>query len=76
MDYLINSCVSRIGQQLFGLIYTALPSGIKNEGAKKKKKKKRKPKLFMMLHSSKEKKKTSNRFSIVHALILIIIQHV
>lgn len=26
MDYLINSCVSRIGQQLFGLIYTALAS--------------------------------------------------
>lgn len=33
MDYLINSCVSRIGQQLFGLICTAFPSGVKNEGA-------------------------------------------
>lgn len=33
MEYLINSCVSRIGQQLFGLICTAFPSGVKNEGA-------------------------------------------
>lgn len=38
MDYLINSCVSRIGQQLFGLIYTALPSAVKNEGMEKKNK--------------------------------------
>ncbi|KAF3691818.1 hypothetical protein EXN66_Car007493 [Channa argus] len=36
MDYLINSCVSRIGQLLFGLIYTALPSAVPNEGVKKK----------------------------------------
>ena len=33
MDYLINSCVSRIGQQHFGLICSALPSGAKHEGA-------------------------------------------
>lgn len=52
MDSLINSCVSRIGQHLFGLIYTALPSGVKNEGPKKLKQ----PKLFIMLHSYKNQK--------------------
>lgn len=57
MDYLINSCVSRIGQQLFGLIYTALPSGIKNEGAKKKRKRKKKAKIIHDAAQLKRKKK-------------------
>lgn len=48
MDYLINSCVSRIGQQLFGLIYTAVPSAVVKK--KKKKKKKREGERIKQTH--------------------------
>lgn len=66
MDYLINSCVSRIGQQLFGLICAAFPSGVKNEGADETERAK-------IIHEVAQLKKKERKKKHVRVVILIFI---